>query len=316
MSTKESINPEIEPDTLVEGLKEKEIYGEMMQVKVPVEEEINSELIKKLLGIYYVINPIMNYVKGNYSKQTALDLFKSEAGSILDRFSGIRNFAERLFVDLANILKSVGKVQTQSSQKVEKAMEEISIIRVGQTIKLKKEKPITIGECQQLKIEIEREGEEKNHILNIERKEEKLIVWCSTADSEIGRKLIIEIETGEEYSIGQADTRLLKMAKEKLKKANEVLNKARSEFNIQNRISTVSQETMIADEKVKLAQSKVETLEIAIKKLEANPKFHWFDPEKSSDISADHIIIEYTEEGTIKVADEGEKCKASLMRVR
>jgi hypothetical protein len=321
MSANESPNPGIEPEILINGLKEKPIYSEMLQTKVPADEDVNSELIKKLLGIYYVINPIMNYVKGNYSKQTALDLFKSEAGSMLDRFSGIKNFTEKLFVELANILKSLGKVQTQTSTKAEKVMErkdesdECAKIQVGQTIKLNKEKPLSIVECHQLKIEIERDEEAKKHILHIERNDDKLAVWCSTADFEEGKKLILEIEQGAEYSIGQADTRLLNLTKAKLEKAIAVRNAARSEFNKHNRVSSVSEETRLAEEKVKRAQSQVEIIKLAIKKLESDPRLKWFDQEQSSDISADHIIIEYTDCGIVVVTDEGEKGKANLTRV-
>lgn len=307
---------EIEPNTIFEKFKDKEIYFEMMQVIFPAGEIANSELIKKLLGMYYVINPISNYIRGNYTKSTALKLFLMEAGAMLERFSGIKNFAERLFVELVNILETIGNIQTQSSQKVEKVMEEMSTIKIGQTVKLKKEKPITIRECDHLKITIERDGEAKNHILNIERNNGKLTVWCSTADSEEGRKLIIEIEADEEYAIGQADTRMLDITKAKLAKAIENLNEATNKFKIHNRISSISQETQTAEKRAARAKSNVEILEMEIKKLESDPRFKWFDQEKSSDISSDHIIIKYTEEGTIKVTDEGDKCKASLMRLR
>jgi len=319
----DKISPDIQPEQIMEGLKDKDLYAEIAQTQTSSKES-NSNIIRRILGISAALNPIINYVNGNYEKQTALDLFSKEVRSRLRRFQGIRNFIERLFVDIANILKSTGKTQEQTSEKVEKVMAEdpeVTLpepieLKVGQSIDLEKDKPVLIAGARNLIITILRDEDKKDHKLKISRRADRLktTLSCLTSDSDDGKKMTFDVERGDEFVIGMVNLVFIKRLEKKLKKAQEQYAEAKQRHTRYSQISKISEDTLKAKEQKDKAKAEIDDLKGTIEMLKNTPQYQWFDREESSDISQDHIIIRCMDDGPIMVIDEGEECTATLKR--
>ena len=303
---------------IMHRIYDSEIYNEIIETNVNKHELTNHQLIKQLISRSDILHSVILFINGKSDMKSALEEFTEKINPLIKRYEHIHGVGERLFFAVAIAIKEILNIKKEINEQIEqllKSSPEEAEMEADSEVKLEKENPISLKKAKQLQIIIERSEEMQNHDLNILKKDNYLEVWCSTADSDEGKKMILTIEKNSEYSIGQAEQRIIKIAKEKLEKAKEDCKKAKSEYQKFYTLSTVSTETEEAKETVERAKAREQIAKFELDKLMENPLQHWFTAEKSPDISKDHIIIEFTGDGSIVITDEGEECSANLVRV-
>lgn len=317
MSEESKNYEDIQHETIMEKLKPTDVYSRLMQERVPEGEEKNGRLIALFIAKYDAINPVINFVKGNYTKRTAFELFRAEAEKMLERYRGIRGFFEKLFNELTNIIRSVDIVAEETHTQVDEVLETVEVEDVtegdlAEGVPLEKNKPVVIKMSKRLTVTIVRNKGNQDHLLTLTNSEGKLLLTCPTSDMPKGKKMAIEIEAGEEYAVGMQNKTLLNRAKLAYEKAHVKLKEAEGTLKKHFRFSKVSIETIVATERYESAEQDEKSAKLKLAQLGDNPLLQWFTDAKSPDISPDHIIIEFDEKGTVTITDEGEKCNAKL----
>lgn len=313
MSTKRAPKGEITPNRVLHRLHSTDIYTQLMQITVPKGESTNNALLKSLTENSETMRIVIDYAKGETEDlNIALNTFKMKLGldSGFDRF---KDTIEQTFQALVESVKNILGIQAEVAVQVEEVVK--ADFEVGEMRNLKKGTPMPINRVNQLQVIIERDGEKKNHQLYITYLRGELIISCPTADLKTGKKIQLTIAQGDEYGIGHGNRTLLDRAKAKSSKFIEEKIATQKVYKAHHAISTVSVDTINAKEKLDKLQAEIDLIWDEMYSLEKSPLLQWFNPIKSSDISTDHIIISFEEDGKIVLTDEGKKCSASVRRV-
>lgn len=311
-------NIKVTPGKLMHRIRGTEIYDEISETKVGKGELTNPQLIKQLFSRSDVLHPAILFINGKIDMKSAIEDFIEKINPLIKRYEHINRFGERLFFEVSKAIKDILKIRNETNEQIDKVLKgspEDVELQTDSSIDLKKEESIRLKNTKQLQIIIDRAEQEQDHELNVLKRGDYLEVWCSSSDSEEGKKMILRIEKDSEYSIGQAEKTITERAKQKIEKAKEEYKKAKSEHEKYYSLSAVSLETEEAKDRMTRANARLQIAKFEMDKLMQNPVQHWFDSEKSPDISKDHIIIEYTDEGVMVITDEGEQCSARLVRV-
>lgn len=326
MSEKRDKDADITAGQLLYRFRNTDLYSTIMQTQVPEGETSNYKLLQAIFSNNSLLGPIINFVSGGIDKTAALGVFVVHFSSNFERYSEIEQFCGKLFNELARIVRTILKIQDEGNGKVEEVMkaQEAPTTKPTpkpkpkpetlneNTISLAKNKPETIPNAKKLTVTIIRKGNRKNHVLEIVNLNRELVVTCPTSDAPGCKEMRLIVEKGTEYVAGMHNRRMINRFEEKLTKATEKVETAQQTHGKCKIISEVSVETISALEKLNNAKQGVREILTALEHLKSNPLLHWFDPEKSQDISQDHIIIEFDDEGKIIITDEGNECTATL----
>jgi len=322
MAKKRAQKSELTGGKILHYLYDTEIYQQMAQVNVPQGELTNHSLLKELLNRQEVINTIMLFLQGQVELGKAIDDFREKISPKTKRFDHIQRLTEKLFYTLANTIKTILKLKGEVADNVQDVLEEDPLtinsieLEVGESKDLKKGEPVPIKGAEQLQVEINRGEDKTKHLINIAVYKDGLLIWCSTSDSEDGKKTTMNTKKGDEHVIGRPNNFLLRKAQANLEREKALYKKADRAYQSHYLRCTVSEETRSSKAKADQQKTKITIAEAKLKKLANNPLQLWFDEEKSADISQDHIIVELTEDNVVVITDDGEECTTILTRVK
>jgi hypothetical protein len=323
---------QVTPGRLLHRLRQTEVYGKMFSLKIAKGETPNIALIKALLQKNEILRPIINFVKGTYDLDSAKGMFREKLTDEYVRYRNVEGLINALFEQLAEIIKAITKRKLATSKKVAAVIDQTPEPEQEpepapepepekkpslnlKTFPLEKKHSDRILGASQIKVKIIRDGKKKPHVLDIIRNDDTLEVTCPTSDKKEGKELTMKIEKGEEWIIGIGNTKEVERLQADLDRASERVQEKQAIYDHHIAITPVSEDAKDIFPMLKILKGRVAGLKKELAKAEANPLLNWFTKGKSPDISDEHIIVEFTDNGVIVVTDEGEKCKATLQRI-